>query len=121
MLPTRRPGAEHRHGGCSCPSRLQFSNVHPRATVGVKDKQEKEAVLTMFSTHFNVHPLIPDQNGTYRTAQQIHKDSAREMYSLVLKTQRAIRGCRFCFIDEMVRGDLDYDTIEFIKTMSVYY
>jgi len=80
-LPIRRPGAEHRYGGCSCPSRLQFSNVHPRATVGVKDKQEKEAVLTMFSTHFNVHPLIPDQNGTYRTAQQIHNDSAREMYS----------------------------------------
>jgi hypothetical protein len=28
------------------------------------------------------------------------------------KTQHGTRGCRFCFIDETIRGDLDYNVID---------
>lgn len=46
-----------------------------------KDIQEKNTVVNIFSNHFNSHPFIPDQNGTCRSAQQIHRDCARETYS----------------------------------------
>ena len=39
-------------------------------------------------------------------------DMPQQQENSGFKTQRAIRGCRFCFIDETVRGDLDYNTIE---------
>jgi hypothetical protein len=39
-------------------------------------------------------------------------DMPQQQENSGFKTQRAIRGCRLCFIDETVRGDLDYDTIE---------
>src|ERR1700684_1581044 len=46
-----------------------------------KDSLENKTVLNVFSNHFNSHPFVPDQNGTCRSAQQIHRDCAREMYS----------------------------------------
>ncbi|KAK9234141.1 hypothetical protein V1525DRAFT_414034 [Lipomyces kononenkoae] len=33
-----------------------------------------------FSRHFNYHPFIPDQNGTYRSAMDIHRHCASEIY-----------------------------------------
>ena len=38
-------------------------------------------MVNIFSNHFNSHPFIPDENGTCRSAQQIHRDCARETYS----------------------------------------
>ena len=35
----------------------------------------------MFSRHFNMHSIIPDQNGTYRSAEQIHSDCINEIYA----------------------------------------
>jgi hypothetical protein len=37
-----------------------------------KDTGENKTVINIFSNHFNAHPLIPDNNGTYRSAQHIH-------------------------------------------------
>ncbi|KAI0995829.1 hypothetical protein K3495_g12352 [Podosphaera aphanis] len=42
---------------------------------------EQEIVLGMFSRHYNMHSLIPDQNGTYRSAEQIHPDYINELYA----------------------------------------
>ncbi|KAI1002825.1 hypothetical protein K3495_g5378 [Podosphaera aphanis] len=42
---------------------------------------EREIVLGMFSRHYNMHSLIPDQNGTYRSAKQIHLDCINELYA----------------------------------------
>ena len=35
----------------------------------------------MFSRHFNMHSMIPDQNGTFRSAEQIHFDCINELYA----------------------------------------
>ena len=37
-------------------------------------KVERDVVLRMFSRHYNMHSIIPDMNGTYRSAEQIHSD-----------------------------------------------
>ena len=34
--------------------------------------EEQDTVLDIFSRHYNAHPLIPDQNGTYQYAEYIH-------------------------------------------------
>lgn len=34
----------------------------------------------MFSRHFNMHSMIPDQNGTYRSDNQIYLDCINETY-----------------------------------------
>lgn len=34
----------------------------------------------IFSRHFNAHPQIPDKNGTFRSPETIHRESACEMY-----------------------------------------
>jgi hypothetical protein len=80
-MPIRRPDGQHRYGGCSCPSRPQFSNFPTTGRMETKDTGENETVINIFSNHFNAHPLIPDNNGTYRSAHHIHRDCAREMYS----------------------------------------
>ncbi|KAK9245725.1 hypothetical protein V1506DRAFT_458451 [Lipomyces tetrasporus] len=41
---------------------------------------EQETVLDIFSRHYNSHPLIPDRNGSYRSAEHIHRRCADEMY-----------------------------------------
>ena len=79
--PIRRPHGQHWLGGCSCPSRSNFTDFPALGRMEVRDSGEKDTVIDMFSKHFNSHPLIPDQNGTYRSGQQIHRDCAREIYS----------------------------------------
>ena len=75
--PMRRPTNDHKFERCSCPSRSERFPEKGRMepTVG-----ERKVVLNMFAKHFNMHPLIPDGNGTYRSAHEIHKDCAVEMY-----------------------------------------
>ena len=77
-LPTRRPDGEHRYGRCLCPSRaVQFEE---KGRTETSTTQEQETVLRIFSRHFNSHPLIPDANGSYRTGDAIHRESAGEIY-----------------------------------------
>ena len=38
-------------------------------------------MLHMFSHHFNMHSMIPDQCGLFRSAEQIHYDCINELYS----------------------------------------
>ena len=80
-MPIRRPDGQHRYGGCSCPSRPDFADFPTLGRMEPKDSLENKTVLNVFSNHFNSHPFVPDQNGTCRSAQQIHRDCAREMYS----------------------------------------
>lgn len=42
---------------------------------------ERPTILRIFSKHWNLHPMIPGQNGTYRTGGQIHQDCVDEIYS----------------------------------------
>jgi hypothetical protein len=63
-------------GICASPKE-KFS---PKGRVETSRSEEQETVLEIFSWHFNSHPLIPDHSGTYRSAEQIHRDSAKEMY-----------------------------------------
>ena len=79
-MPIRHPNGQHRYGGCSCPSRSEFSEFPATGRMETKDTDDKETVINMFSNHFNAHPLIPDAYGTYRSAQHIRRECTREMY-----------------------------------------
>lgn len=73
--PTRR---RLRFGYCQCESRrIKFEGYN---RLEVSNEEEREAVLVIFSRHFNAHPLIPDQNGFFRTSRDIHHQCTREMY-----------------------------------------
>ena len=73
-LPTKRPDGDHRYGRCECPS----------AKTPPEPKQmspaDKDTILRMFCRHFNAHSLIPDRNGTFRSATEIHRECASEAY-----------------------------------------
>lgn len=78
-LPTRRPNDDHRYGRCKCPSSTVHLEEHGRLeTVSVV---ERNTVLQMFSRHYNMHTMIPDKNGTIRSAKQIHLDCINEVYT----------------------------------------
>ncbi|KAI1000999.1 hypothetical protein K3495_g7199 [Podosphaera aphanis] len=77
--PTRRPDGDHRYGRCQCQS-----SKEPIAELGrieTVDEAEKDTILFMFSRHFNIHSMIPNQNGTFRSAEQIHFDYINEQYA----------------------------------------
>ena len=77
-VPIRRPDGPHRYERCECPSsRTRFEEIG--RTEGLS-AEEKETVIQMFSRHFNYHSLIPDGNGIFRPAQDIHRQCASEMY-----------------------------------------
>ncbi|KAI0995501.1 hypothetical protein K3495_g12678 [Podosphaera aphanis] len=76
--PTNRPG-DHRYSRCQCTSTsVEFDQLGRPEATSVSDQ---EIVLQMFSRHYNMHTMIPDQNSTYRTAEQIHVDCVNEVYS----------------------------------------
>ena len=77
-IPTNRPNGDHRYGRCTCPSRSDKLVLEGRIEPASGDEQD--TVIEIFSRHFNSHSLIPDQNGTYRSAEHIHRDCATEMY-----------------------------------------
>ena len=77
-LPIRRPDGDHRYGRCDCSSRS--TNVTPQGRMEPAGGDEQSTILDIFSRHFNSHPLIPDQNGIYRSAERIYGDSAAEIY-----------------------------------------
>jgi hypothetical protein len=41
---------------------------------------ERNIVLNIFSCHYNMHPLIPDHNGIYQSAEAIHRECINEIY-----------------------------------------
>ncbi|KAI0996126.1 hypothetical protein K3495_g12055 [Podosphaera aphanis] len=77
--PTRRPDGDHRYGHCQCPSSskalVEFGRVE------TSEITERNIVLAMFSRHYNMHSMIPDQNGTYRSAE-IYTPTASTGYIL---------------------------------------
>ena len=75
---TRRPG-EHQYGRCGCVSSIMM--FEESGSFETSSISEREIVLGMFSRHYNMHSLIPDQNGTYRSAEQIHLDCINELYA----------------------------------------
>ena len=76
--PIRRP-IDHRYGPCQCvSSTAEFSEL---GSIETSTKAERDVVLRMFSRHYNMHSMIPDLNGTYRSAKQIYSDCITEVYS----------------------------------------
>ena len=77
-IATRRPDGDHRHGRCNCPSHeTTFSREGQMEPARGK---EQDTVLQMYSPHFHSHTFIPNQNGTHKTSEQLHRDSATEMH-----------------------------------------
>ena len=75
---TRRPG-DHQYGRCECnSSKVLFEESGSMETSTVSGR---DIVLVMFSRNFNMHSMIPDHNGTYRSAEQIHSDCINEIYA----------------------------------------
>jgi hypothetical protein len=64
-LPIRRP-VNHRFGECQCPSKGE--NIEEIGRLEPAIKEERDTVLEIFCRHFNLHPLIPDLNDTYKFA-----------------------------------------------------
>ena len=77
-LPVRRPMGNHRDGRCTCPSRGVA--LEAKGRIEAWNSDELETVLQIFLRHFNMHPLIPDQNGTYQSSEGIHRACAAEIY-----------------------------------------
>ena len=76
-MPTNRPNGDHRYSWCTCPSK---TTIAPKGRIETLTSEEQDTVLDIFSRHYNAHPLIPDQNGTYQYARYIHRVCAAEMY-----------------------------------------
>lgn len=77
--PTCRPDGNHRYSRCQCLSTLtEFDQLGRLETANVA---ERDSVLWMFSRHYNMHSMIPDQNGTYRAKEQIYIDCLNELYA----------------------------------------
>lgn len=74
----RRPG-DHQYGRCQCNS--SSASFEEYGTIETSSVSERDIVLAMFSRHLNMHTMIPDQNGTYRSAEQIHFDCTDELYT----------------------------------------
>lgn len=74
----RRTG-DHRYGRCQCSSAgnqiAEFGSIETTSII------EREIVIGMFSRHYNMHPSIPDKNGTYLSATQIHCNCINELYT----------------------------------------
>lgn len=77
-LPHRRLLGEHRDNTCQCDSRSE--EAISRGSIETVTAADRDTVLSMFDRHCNAHPFIPDKNGTLRTSEVIHQESASEMY-----------------------------------------
>jgi hypothetical protein len=77
-IQTRRPNGDHRYGQSACPS--WSTNLVLQGRMETASGEEQDIVLEMFSQHYNSHSLIPDQHGTFRSAERIHHACAEEMY-----------------------------------------
>jgi hypothetical protein len=77
-LPTRRP-VSHRFGDCQCPSKSD--KISEIGRLEPATKEDRDTVLEIFCRHFNLHPLIPDPNGTYKSSETLHRECAAEMYT----------------------------------------
>lgn len=75
--PIRRPDGNHRYGICDCPSRELRNNEKGRLEPSI---EERKAIETMFTHHYNAHPLIPNAHGQYFSSRQIHEHCSREAY-----------------------------------------
>ena len=78
-VPTRRPDGDHRYQRCQCSSRND--SFEEKGRMETSTSEEREIVMLIFCRHYNSHPLIPDQNGSFRSGKTIHRESASEMYN----------------------------------------
>ena len=74
----RRPPSHRYPEKCECPSREK--KFEEAGRLEPKTKDEKEAVLNMMGRHFHLHPLIPDQNGTFKSSKLIYQECITEVY-----------------------------------------
>ena len=79
-LPIRRP-VGHRFGDCSCPSKGE--KIRRNGATGTQQlRRIVTRYLEIFCRHFNLHPLIPDPNGTYKSSSDLCiSECAAEMYT----------------------------------------
>ena len=77
-LPMRRPVA-HRSDECQCLSKGE--NIQETGRLEPTTKEERKTVIDIFCRHFNLHPLIPDSNGTFKSSEALHRECTAEMYA----------------------------------------
>ena len=65
--------------GCQCPSRTE--SVKDEGRLEPRTKEEWNTVLEIMCRNFHLHPLIPDDNGTFKSSEMIYLECAREMYT----------------------------------------
>jgi hypothetical protein len=94
-LPIRRPDSVHRYGGCQCESRAEKFHEKGRLETTM---EERDTLLKMFSRHYNMHSLIPDHNGTYRSADTIHRECINEIYAWC-RTRNYFRLWAYLFVN----------------------
>lgn len=79
-LPERRPlGTDHWLGRCECPPRTE--KLEREGRLEVTTKKERDTVLEILRRHFHLHPLIPDENGTFKSADTIRRECVTELYT----------------------------------------
>ncbi|KAK7206714.1 hypothetical protein BZA70DRAFT_112439 [Myxozyma melibiosi] len=77
---TQRPLGDHRDGICICSVKTEAEIAGKDDCLETVAKKEKSAIVSMFTRHYYLHPLIPDSNGAFSTADEIHRQCATEMY-----------------------------------------
>jgi hypothetical protein len=82
-LPIRRPNGDHRYGTCTCPSR--GITIEAKGRIETWKSNELDTVVQTFSRNFNMHPLIPDQNGIRMARTDLRRKSivpAQQKYTI---------------------------------------
>lgn len=69
---------EHDIRSCSCPSRHR--EYVARGRLETTNTELRNDILSIIDKHANLHPMIPDRNGTYLSSEVIHANSVTEMY-----------------------------------------
>lgn len=73
-----RPNGPHKDLECNCPSRDE--TFAEKGRLEPSSLAEQNAIVDVFTRHFNAHSFIPDHNGTFRSKETIYKECSTEMY-----------------------------------------
>lgn len=63
-----------------CQCELRSTTLEEKDCIETSSIDVRYTVLEIFCLPYNAHLLIPDRNGTYRSPEAIHRESATEMY-----------------------------------------
>lgn len=94
--PTCRPDSDNRYGHSQCsPSSEVPVELGRVETNGIT---ERNLVLAMFTRHFKMHSMMPDQNITYGSAEMIRSDCINKL-NIWLRAQNYLRFRAYLFVN----------------------